>query len=153
MFFFAITFCFFLWSFCSCCICSLSYSSDHSDGTTLALVGLTKYKRVSISKTKHFFAKKISFISYFLKKKRYVQKQPPEVFCKGRFSWKFRKIHKKTHFQSLVLNKVSGLRSATLLKKRLWHRCFPVNFAKFLRAPFLQNTFKRRLLYTVNTQI
>ena len=25
---------------------------------------------------------------------------------------------------------------ATLLKKRLWHRCFPVNFAKFLRTPF-----------------
>ena len=29
----------------------------------------------------------------------------------------------------------------TLLKKRLWHRFFPVNFAKFLRTPFLQNTF------------
>ena len=28
----------------------------------------------------------------------------------------------------------------TLLKKRLWQRCFPVNFAKFLRTPFLQNT-------------
>ena len=28
----------------------------------------------------------------------------------------------------------------SLLKKRLWRRCFPVNFAKFLRAPFLQNT-------------
>ena len=26
---------------------------------------------------------------------------------------------------------------ATLLKKRLCHRCFPVNFAKFLRTPFL----------------
>ena len=26
---------------------------------------------------------------------------------------------------------------ATLLTKRLCHRCFPVNFAKFLRAPFL----------------
>ena len=25
---------------------------------------------------------------------------------------------------------------ATLLKKRLWHRCFPVNFAKFLGTPF-----------------
>ena len=25
---------------------------------------------------------------------------------------------------------------ATLLKKRLWHRCFPVNFAKFLRTLF-----------------
>ena len=24
----------------------------------------------------------------------------------------------------------------TLLKKSLWHRCFPVNFAKFLRTPF-----------------
>ena len=33
-----------------------------------------------------------------------------------------------------------GLRSATLLKKRLWHKCFPVNFVKFLRTPFLQNT-------------
>ena len=29
-----------------------------------------------------------------------------------------------------------GPRSATLLKKRLWHRCFPVNFVKFLRTPF-----------------
>ena len=29
---------------------------------------------------------------------------------------------------------------AILLKKRLWHRCFPVNFANFLRTPFLQNT-------------
>ena len=28
----------------------------------------------------------------------------------------------------------------TLLKKRLWDRCFPVNFAKFLRTSFLQNT-------------
>ena len=25
-------------------------------------------------------------------------------------------------------------------KKRLWHMCFPVNFAKSLRTPFLQNT-------------
>ena len=28
------------------------------------------------------------------------------------------------------------LMSAVLLKKRLWHRCFPVNFAKFLRTLF-----------------
>ena len=25
-------------------------------------------------------------------------------------------------------------------KKRLWHRCFPLNFSKFLRTPLLQNT-------------
>ena len=37
-------------------------------------------------------------------------------------------------------NKVASPRPATLLKKRLWHRCFPVNFAKFLRTPFLQST-------------
>ena len=36
---------------------------------------------------------------------------------------------------------------ATLLKKALWRRCFPVNFAKFLRAPFQQNTSGQRLLY------
>ena len=27
------------------------------------------------------------------------------------------------------------LRPATLLNKRLWRRCFPMNFAKFLRTP------------------
>ena len=30
-----------------------------------------------------------------------------------------------------------GLRPVTLLKKRVWHRCFPVNSAKFLKTPFL----------------
>ena len=28
------------------------------------------------------------------------------------------------------------------LKKRLWHRCFPVNFAKFLTTPFLTEHFR-----------
>ena len=36
------------------------------------------------------------------------------------------------------------------LKKRLWHSCFPVNFAKFLRTSFLQNTSVRLLLYIEN---
>ena len=31
-------------------------------------------------------------------------------------------------------------------RKRLWHRCFPVNVLKFLRALFLKNTFGRLLL-------
>ena len=34
----------------------------------------------------------------------------------------------------------------TLFQKRLWHRCFLVNFSKFLRTPFLQNTSRRLLL-------
>ena len=41
----------------------------------------------------------------------------------------------------LFFNKV-----ASLLKKRHWHRCFPVNSAKFLRILFLQNTSGRLLL-------
>ena len=47
-------------------------------------------------------------------------KQPTEVFCKKRCS--------------------------VLLKKRLWHRCFPANHEKFLRTHFLQNTSGRLLL-------
>ena len=38
--------------------------------------------------------------------------------------------------QSLFFNKIADLRPATLFRKRLWHRCFPVNFVKFLRTPF-----------------
>ena len=38
-------------------------------------------------------------------------------------------------------------RPANLLKKRRWHRCFPVNFAKFPRTPFLQNISSRLLLW------
>ena len=39
---------------------------------------------------------------------------------------------------SLFFNEVPGLgpEKETLLKKRLSRRCFPVNFAKFLRTPF-----------------
>ena len=29
------------------------------------------------------------------------------------------------------------LQASGLLKKRFWHRCFPVNFTKLLRIPFL----------------
>ena len=36
--------------------------------------------------------------------------------------------------------------ACNFVKKRLWHRCFPNNFAKFLRVPFLQNTSGRLLL-------
>ena len=54
------------------------------------------------------------------------QKQPPEVFYRGVLE-NFAKFTEK-HFL---------IRPATLLKERLWYRCFPVNFAKFLRTPFL----------------
>ena len=52
----------------------------------------------------------------------------------------FAKFTRKHLCRSLFFNKVAGLRQLFLLKERLLHRCFPVNFAKFLRKPFLQNT-------------
>ena len=38
------------------------------------------------------------------------------------------------------------LRPATLLKKRLWHKCFSVNFTKFLRTPLLTEHLRWLLL-------
>ena len=58
----------------------------------------------------------------------------------------FAKFTEKHMCQRLFFNKVAGLRPANLLKKSLWHKCFPVNFAKFLRSPFFQNTSGRLLL-------
>ena len=51
----------------------------------------------------------------------------------------FTKFTKKHRHQSLFFNKVADLKPATLFKNRFWHRCFHVNFVKFLRAHFLQN--------------
>ena len=48
----------------------------------------------------------------------------------------FPKFAGKHLYQSFVFNKVTSLRSATLLRKRIRHRCFPVNFAKCLRTAF-----------------
>ena len=64
----------------------------------------------------------------------------PDVFCKEGVLRNFTKFKGKHLCQSLFFNKVADLRPATLLKKRLWHRCFPVNFVKFVRTLFLQNT-------------
>ena len=48
----------------------------------------------------------------------------------------FTKFTGKYLCQRLFFNKIEGLRPATLLKKRLCHRCFPLNIVKFLRTPF-----------------
>ena len=40
--------------------------------------------------------------------------------------------------QSFCFNKVAALRPVTLLKKRLWRICFPVDFVKFIRAPLVK---------------
>ena len=44
-----------------------------------------------------------------------------------------------------------SLRPATLLKKGLWHRCFPVNFVKFLRTPFFTDYLWMTAFTNLNT--
>ena len=61
----------------------------------------------------------------------------PEVFCKRGVLKNFAKLVGKNLSQSLFFSKVAGFRPVTLLKKRLWHKHFLVNFAEVLRTPFL----------------
>ena len=48
----------------------------------------------------------------------------------------FAKFTGKKKCYSLYFVKVARLRLATLSKKRLWHRCFPVNYVKCLKTHF-----------------
>ena len=75
-----------------------------------------------------------------------------EVFCEKGVLRNFAKFTRKHLCQGPFFNKVAGLRPATLLKKRLCHRCCPVNFAKFLRTPFLTE-YLRWLLLEQNEKI
>ena len=58
------------------------------------------------------------------------------MLCRKNVLRRFVKFTGKHLSQRLFFNKAAGLRPATLLKKRLWQRCFPVNFKKSLRTPF-----------------
>ena len=70
----------------------------------------------------------------------------PEVFCKKGLLRNFAKFTEKHLCQSLFYNKRAGMRSTTLIKRRLWHRSFPVNFAKLLRTHFLTRQLPSLLL-------
>ena len=39
-----------------------------------------------------------------------------------------------------LFNKIAGLKACNFIKKCIFHRCFSVNIAKFLRTAFFQNT-------------
>ena len=71
----------------------------------------------------------------------FVQKKSPRGVLKKCISEKFHKIPRKTP--------VSEPRQSCRLKaaKRLWHRCFLENLAKFLRTPFLKEHLRWLLLF------
>ena len=56
------------------------------------------------------------------------------------YLWMFPYSKVLSKFLLIKRNEKIGLRSATLLKKRLWHRCFPVNFVKFFKNTFSYRT-------------
>ena len=73
------------------------------------------------------------------------------------FCW-FRSSHRTCSVEKLFLEISQNLQENTcarvsfLIKlQRLWRRCFPVSFAKFLRTPFLQNTSGQLLLLIFHT--
>ena len=66
--------------------------------------------------------------------------QNTEAATKG-FLKNLTKFMGKHLCQSLFFNKVAGLRPANLLERRVRHKCFSVNFVKFLRTTFLQALF------------
>ena len=75
------------------------------------------------------------------------------MLCKKGVLREFTKFTGKHLCQSLFFNKVAGLRPATLLKKRLWHRCFPVNFVKFLRATENKTENNKKFIYIIQRRI
>ena len=74
------------------------------------------------------------------------QKQPPEVFRKKNVFLEILQNSQKDICARVSFLIIYRRPPATLLKKRLLHRCFPVNFPKFLRTSFSQNTSGRLLL-------
>ena len=75
-------------------------------------------------------AKKLQIERYVIRSSR------SGLFCNKGVLKNFAKFIRKHLCQSLFLNKVVG-GACSFIEKRLWDRCFPVSFAKFLSTPFL----------------
>ena len=59
-------------------------------------------------------------------------------------------VRAKNQHQKHLINEVR-LRPATLsLKKMIWHRCFHVDFAKYLGTPFLTEHLQWQLLHVLS---
>ena len=96
------------------------------------------YKKV-IKNTKISFIMFDSTLNIYLN--RYQEHFQP-VSCQGsQLFWCFVVFCRSSPPE--VLSKASGLRLATLFKKRLRHRCFPVDFTKFSRTSFFIEHLRR----------
>ena len=65
-----------------------------------------------------------------------IRSSRPWVFYKKGVLKDFPKFTGKHFCRALFFNKITAQRPATLLKKRIRNRCFPMNFVKFLKTTF-----------------
>ena len=56
-------------------------------------------------------------------------------------------IHRKTPVLESLFSKIASLEACNFIKKRLQHRCFPMNIAKFFRNFFFPKHHRWLLLY------
>ena len=86
--------------------------------------------------------------SFMMKKKDFIYRSSrPELFCRKGVLRNFAKFTGENLYQIFFFNKVVVLRPATLLEKRFWHMCFPVNFTKLLRTPLFTEHLRWLILY------
>ena len=110
---------------------------------TLVFLLLTFNKKMPIRSFYFLFV----FCIYWLFTYLYIRSSRPKVFCKKGVLRNFEKFTRKHLCQSLLFNKVAGLRPTTLLKKETLARCFPGDFCEiFLRATFLKEHLRSLLL-------
>ena len=69
-----------------------------------------------------------------------IRSSRPELFCEMVLLEISQNSQENSCVRASFLIKLQVSRPATLFKKRPWHRCFPVNFAKFLRTLFYYRT-------------
>ena len=123
---------------------NLSFECKENTGTVNRVIAENVY--FTVSNYQQAVTKYFAKIKKISKTGPEQQRQPPEVFYEKCVLRNFAKFIRKHLCQSLFFNKAAGPKPAILFKKRLWHRYFPVNFAKFLKTPFLQKTSGRLLL-------
>ena len=106
------------------------------------------YKRVHfLFQLNLYFSENFSFGKIYLRALHsFFRSSCPGVFCKKGALKNLANFTGKNLCQSLFFNKVAGVTSAALFKKKLCQRCFPVNSAKFWRIPSFIEHFQWLLL-------
>ena len=88
---------------------------------------------------KYLFWNELTFLFTYDVIITFYQKQPFADFLQKMCFYIFCSIHRKTSV-------LESLLACKFIKKRLQHRCFLANIAKFLRTAFLKNFSERLLL-------